>query len=111
MADYRINKRIKELIKRKGISANKFAIDLGMEQTQRIYNILGEKTGVSVDILQAILKKYKDVNARALILGGGDIESPESQSEVSLLRENIRAKDDLIVSLRAQIELLKKGRK
>lgn len=108
MPDYKVNKRVKELMEHLKLNPHQFASSIGHERSDKIYNIVANKTGVSLEILQSILKKYKQVSITWLVMGVGDIDAvkkpiPESVSEIALLKDLVETKNKLITSLESEL--------
>jgi transcriptional regulator with XRE-family HTH domain len=107
-----MRERILKFIDISGLTAAKFADDIGVQRSS-VSHILSGRNNPSFDFIQKILLKYKQVNAEWLLLGNGDmfkvarqtvlfdlpqteinipdIQSPKSQileSEQPIVREN-----------------------
>jgi transcriptional regulator with XRE-family HTH domain len=65
-----IGQRIKELIKEKDISVQKFASIIGQAE-KSVYNYANGKTMPKADVLQKIISSYPDVNSNWLLTGQG----------------------------------------
>jgi hypothetical protein len=119
-----INKNIKRLIERLGISPYEFSKQIGNKRADNLYNILNEKVDVSATTLNKIFKKYPEY--KALILSGEEdaileVENPATKTEtacpesnsnppvITELLEMLKKKDEQIDRLLGIIEQLNKN--
>ncbi len=104
--------RIKEYIDFKGITNQKFEIEIGFSNGAFGTQLKKNKT-IGVDKLENILIKYPDINVEWLLTGKGEMIKKENGSIVivddphPLRDELLVTKQDLIDSLKEQIRFLK----
>ena len=67
-----MRERILKFIDISGLTAAKFADDIGVQRSS-VSHILSGRNNPSFDFIQKILLKYKQINAEWLLLGTGDI--------------------------------------
>jgi transcriptional regulator with XRE-family HTH domain len=77
-----VNQNIKKLVAILNISALQFAKTLGYERADTIYNLLNDKTGPSVGLIQSIANVYENISLRWLLTGKGQMFITEHQSGV-----------------------------
>lgn len=65
-----INRRIEVIIKNKGLNAGQFADEIGVQRSS-ISHILSGRNKPSIDFIQKLLLKYKDINSNWLLTGNG----------------------------------------
>lgn len=71
--NFKINERIVKLVEYLHITKGKFASEIGIS-TSRLANVTTNRNRPDSELLQLILKRYRNVSADWLILGIGDIE-------------------------------------
>lgn len=122
MADLEINRRLKKIIETVyHLTPFEFSSKYNDPKGQKTYNILNEKNGVSNKMLDSILKAYPEINKIWLLTGEGEmlLSSENNLKEISKdsntyerlikeLEKRIADKEEIIKSLKEQIELLKR---
>ena len=100
-----VNNRILKLIKNLGVTQSKFAEDIGIAR-QTINHITTGKYEPSAKVIQAIAKKYDNLNLKWLISGEGKMFK-EFDNNVSEPIQNYGQKD---VDLRQALEDCRKDK-
>lgn len=70
--------RISMLLGHLKMNANEFASSLGYKRTDRIYNVLNGRNGISSAMARDINQKYKCISFDWLAYGEGEMLSPQS---------------------------------
>ena len=115
--------RIKEVCKIDNLNPSSLAKYIGLKTPQRFYDIKSGKHGISKELADRIKAKYLNISISWLVTGEGDMfisdekihESPKEENAyeqlIEQLKERIIDKENLIIALREQIELLKAHQK
>jgi hypothetical protein len=72
------SERLKEVIKHYNMSSNGFGRYLGLDNSQKIYDILKNRNGISRDLAEIIKAKCLDINIGWLLTGEGSMVKNES---------------------------------
>jgi hypothetical protein len=104
-----ISERITEIIEYLSINPNLLAKNLGYERSQTIYDIIKKKSAPSYDFFQRFMSsEYSDkISIKWLFTGDGkisDVKKLDSEQIGSPPCEKCKLKDELIESLRREIE-------
>src|SRR5690554_1338451 len=99
-----LSKRIKQLIDYKGITLNKFSIQVGASNSY-FNKVLKENSSIGSDRIERILRVFPEVNAEWLLTGQGEMLKNESekQEENSSDKELIEMQKKLLKSQSEQI--------
>ncbi|NJM16241.1 MAG: helix-turn-helix transcriptional regulator [Bacteroidales bacterium] len=71
-----MNQRVKYLIDHLGLSASKFADQIGVQRSA-ISHIIAGRNKPSFDVITNIITQFKDINERWLLLGEGNMLKTE----------------------------------
>lgn len=98
--------RIRKLYEYQGFnSLNDFSLNgLGYSSPQKLNRLKDPKKKPSYDILVDILTKFREVNARWLILGDGPMISNKYEASEPMSTYGTAGKDQIIEMLRSKIE-------
>lgn len=127
MIDFEVNRRLKKIIE-EGYNTTiaDFASKYEDKKYQKTYNVINERNGISNKMLDMILEAYPEINRVWLLTGEGEmfinpLKKGLSNGEnivdnvyerlIDQLEKRILDKEELINSLREQIELLKSQKK
>lgn len=102
MAVNRLNDRVIKLIEVLGVTPRQFAISLGYERADKIYNIINKETGVSQVVVSDILRVYKQVSNEWLVNGIGKLLNDENLTNDVTKESNARSKDERISFLESE---------
>lgn len=87
--------RIEKIIRDEGISTSKFADEIGVQRSG-ISHILSGRNNPSLELIQKILSRFRNINAEWLINGRGDAyktgikqQSFFTETEENTLQENL----------------------
>ena len=118
--DFTVNRRLKKIIGEVfHLTPLEFSSKYNDKKGQKTYNILNEVNGISNKMLEEILTAYPQINKVWLLTGEGEmLNSEEKKYEahkdeliyeqlIEQLKKRISDKDELIKSLKEQIDLLK----
>lgn len=113
-----INERISLIISTLKMNPNSFSVAIGVNSTI-IHNIIKGRNAPSYDIFNKIALSFDNINMNWLISEKGEIFKNESEFTVNQVSESVQKyktiakpcekcimKDELIVSLRREIETL-----
>ena len=67
------SERIKKVIEWSKMTTNEFSASLGYERAMTLYNIINEKTKISVKVCNIICNKYQQINYDWLKNGNGEM--------------------------------------
>lgn len=83
------NERILKILAHLRMNANEFASSLGYKRTDRIYNVINERNGISSAMARDIHKHYDCFNFDWIAYGTGEMLSTNSEPPVNLLNTPI----------------------
>lgn len=72
--------RIRQIIDREGVTASKFADNLGVQRSS-ISHLVSGRNKPSLDFIQKVLKNYKQLNPEWFLLGEGKMYKEDSETE------------------------------
>jgi hypothetical protein len=65
--------RLERVIAHTGLSANAFALSIGMQRSENIYHIKRGNFGISDDLAERIVARYPEINSTWLLSGVGEM--------------------------------------
>jgi transcriptional regulator with XRE-family HTH domain len=86
--------RIAKIIREEGLSAAKFADEIGV-QASSISHILSGRNNPSLDFLIKTIERFRGINVEWLLLGKGDMYKSSSKNEPVRRIESLNAEPDL----------------
>ncbi|HBS87891.1 MAG: hypothetical protein A2W91_10755 [Bacteroidetes bacterium GWF2_38_335] len=86
--------RIDNLLRVEGITSSKFADEIGVQRSS-ISHILSGRNNPSLDLIQKILSRYRNINAEWLISGRGDMFKNSASEPVKVLTTVISEVPDI----------------
>jgi plasmid maintenance system antidote protein VapI len=98
------NERVRSILKYYNLKPNEFASRLELDRATKVYNIVNDKTGVSVPMFELITKKFADVNPEWLMTGEGKMIKEKREN---MLAEPLEGYGDQVKTLKNEIESLK----
>lgn len=69
------SQRLKNVIEWSKMTTNEFSVSCGFERSTVLYNVLNEKTKISVKVCKKICNKYEEINYDWLLTGKGTMLS------------------------------------
>lgn len=81
--------RISRILVHLKMNANEFASSLGYKRTDRIYNVINERNGISAAMARDIHQKYEDINFDWIAYGTGEMLATDGKIKVNLLNTPI----------------------
>ena len=100
-----MRERILKFIEISGLTAAKFADDIGVQRSS-VSHILSGRNNPSFDFIQKILLKYKQLNAEWLLLGFGEIYKDGRDNRQPDLFENSKAELKITTPIKGSNEIL-----
>ncbi len=73
--------RIKQIMEREGVTASKFADNLGVQRSS-ISHLVSGRNKPSLDFIQKVLEHYKDLNPEWFLLGIGKMYKSSNKQEL-----------------------------
>lgn len=90
------------------MNANEFASSLGYKRTDRIYNVINGRNGISASLARDIHNKYESISYNWIAYGEGEMLSPQStensEQRINLLNTPIPLETGEESSTEANIE-------
>lgn len=90
--------RLVKIIESEGLNAKQFSQEIGVS-AGTISNIIGGRNKPSLDVLQAVLRRFRTINCDWLIMGVGNMYLSENERTESVLPsqpvDTILSQDDL----------------
>lgn len=84
--------RILKLIHKKGLTASKFAEEIGVQRSS-ISHILSGRNKPSLDLVLKILEKYPTINTDWLLTGKGEMVTEPDLFSIDVAKKNTENKD------------------
>ena len=97
--------RLEAIIKYTGKRINALAKDLGFPNGNVLYNIKGERNGISASLATKIAERYPEINQNWVWTGKGTM-IVEKNEESDDLKKRVAFLEDHIKGLNARVELL-----
>lgn len=89
------SERLKNVIEWSKMTTNEFSVSCGFERSTVLYNVLNEKTKISVKVCKKICNKYEEINYDWLLTGKGTMLNNTTISEPinQIINENNNVMD------------------
>lgn len=101
-----INQRLTEYCEKRGIKQ----VDLvlaGYASKQTVSWIWNGRTKPGCEFLEKFITEYKEIDARWLLTGEGQMENQSSNAVIEYLEKKAKEKEDLILDLNQKMDALK----
>ncbi len=87
------SEKLIEILKHLKISANKFSVEIGLENNTKIYHLKNDRNDISPEMANIIIKRYPELNYNWLITGVGEMLNEQAEEDNYIeLREVINKK-------------------
>ncbi|MFH2095083.1 MAG: helix-turn-helix transcriptional regulator [Bacteroidota bacterium] len=84
-----IRERIEKIIRDEGLTPSKFADEIGVQRSS-ISHIISGRNKPSLELVQKILSRFRNINAEWLVDGRGDAFK-SNPGQQSIIKENVTA--------------------
>ena len=82
-----MNSRIQKIIEEEGLSISKFADEIGVQQSS-VSHILSGRNKPSLDFINKLLNRYREINANWLITGCGEMYKTNNLQNIGTEKDN-----------------------
>lgn len=99
--------KLQMMVDAKQMSIREFALEIGLENAQSLYNILAEKNGISRKIARLISERFPDIDYNSIIDEGTQVQIKNKGINIQSKDSTFSVNEDSTTELKKEIERLK----